>query len=284
MDAVPSPDNGCHLHATTVNTTCTCLPSDCGGGVGGDVRGLLTGGRRSANVTGTRLFVIGDSISEGMESKLAGLLKPDGWSLQHNPGNGDNTNYGAHCVPVWVALGQSAVALPARSSPSVEGSSGATDDPFDVISFQFGLHDIAWDEERLRLPQYVALLTNITSHLVAVQRRHGTKLLWVKTTPVPTVPAYGVGCNGSATVCLNPARFDADVVLYNAAADTVMAAAVARGAKIATADLYSFVLGRCGGKPGYASCPGFQLPNNVHFTPEGWSALAGEMHRVLLTL
>ena len=51
-----------------------------------------------------------------------------------------------------------------------------------------------------------------------------------------------MGCNGSATVCLNPARFDADVVEYNTAADGVMAAANAVGAKIATADLYSFVL------------------------------------------
>ena len=63
-----------------------------------------------------------------------------------------------------------------------------------------------------------------------------------------------------------------------------MAAAVARGAQIATADLYSFVLRKCGGKPGYASCPGFQLPNNVHYTPAGWAALAGEMRRVLLSL
>ena len=63
-----------------------------------------------------------------------------------------------------------------------------------------------YDEERLSVGQYASLLSNITSHLVAVQRQHGTKLLWVKTTPVPTVPAYGAGCNGSATVCLNPVR------------------------------------------------------------------------------
>jgi hypothetical protein len=28
---------------------------------------------------------------------------------------------------------------------------------------------------------------------------------------------------------------------------------------------------------GYAHCDGFQLPTNVHYTPEGWSALAAEM-------
>lgn len=250
---VPGPRNSCHMHDDTTNSTCTCLPSDCGGGIVGG------GGNAS-----TRLFVIGDSISEGMFSPLEKLMAPDGWSLQHSPGNGDNTNYGSHCVPSWVPL-----------------SSGYG--PFDVISFQFGLHDIAYDEERLSVEQYTRLLTNITAHLTEVQRQHGTKLLWVKTTPVPTVPAFGAGCNGSATVCLNPARYDRDVVLYNAAADKVMAAAANQGAKIGTADLYSFVLDKCGGKPGYASCPGFQLPNNVHYTPEGWDALAGEMRTILLS-
>ena len=88
---------------------------------------------------------------------------------------------------------------------------------------------------------------------------------------------------------LNPPRFDADVVLYNAvscgpslgwrasafslsnlpmqAADKIMAAANKQGAKIATADLYSFVLGKCGGA-GYKTCDGFQLPMNVHYTGE----------------
>jgi len=63
---------------------------------------------------------------------------------------------------------------------------------------------------------------------------------------VPTVTAYGFGCNGSATVCLNPARFDRDVVRFNAAADAVMAAAVAAVARMATVDLYSFVVRRAG--------------------------------------
>ena len=100
---------------------------------------------------------------------------------------------------------------------------------YDVISFQFGLHDIAYDEERLTLSQYKMLLANITQHLVMLQRAHGTKLVWVKTTPVPTVASmYGFGCDGSATVCLNPARFDTDVVKYNAAAEEVVAAAIAQ--------------------------------------------------------
>jgi len=34
-------------------------------------------------------------------------------------------------------------------------------------------------------------MTKLTASLAAVQKQHGTKLLWVKTTPVPTVPQYG---------------------------------------------------------------------------------------------
>lgn len=254
--AILNGNNSCHMHATTKNTTCACQPSACNGG-------FLAVEEIQTNIT-TRLYVIGDSISMGMQPYLEKLLTADNWSLQHNPGNGDNSNYGAHCVPTWISM--------------------APIKPYDVISFQFGLHDIAYDEERLSIDQYTLLLTNITSYLVSIQHKFGTKLLWVKTTPVPTVPTYGHGCNGTATVCLNPARYDRDVVEYNAAADSVIAAAVAKGAHISTADLYSFVLSKCGGRPGYASCPGFQLPMNVHYTPEGWTALAGEMHRILLSL
>ena len=263
--ATPSPRNNCHMHATTKNTTCACLPSAaCHGGA-------LLQGETQANTT-TNLLVVGDSISLGMKSALSMMLQKDGWSLYHNPGNGDNTNYGAHCIAAWAPLTTST-----RSGRSVLSSH------YDVISFQFGLHDIAYDEERLTVEQYQKLLTNITQHLVAVQRKYGTKLLWVKTTPVPTVSAYGFQCNGSATTCLNPARFDRDVVRFNAAADAVMAAENAKGANISTADLYSFVLAKCGGS-GYTSCPGFQLPMNVHFTPEGWRSLAAEMRRFLLKL
>ena len=62
-----------------------------------------------------------------------------------------------------------------------------------------------------------------------------------------------------------------------------MAAAVAKGATIATADLYSFVLSKCGGH-GYQHCDGFQLPMNVHYTAAGWTALAAKMHSILQTL
>jgi hypothetical protein len=112
--AVPSALNGCHMHATTTNSTCACQPSACSGGAVQAVPGATA----APNAT-TRLFVIGDSISEGMRGDLESLLAVEGWSLQHNPGNGDNSNYGAHCVQDW---------LPAESSA------------YDIISFNFGLH------------------------------------------------------------------------------------------------------------------------------------------------
>ena len=112
--AVPSALNGCHMHATTTNSTCACQPSACSGGAVQAVPGATA----APNAT-TRLFVIGDSISEGMRGDLESLLAVEGCSLQHNPGNGDNSNYGAHCVQDW---------LPAESSA------------YDIISFNFGLH------------------------------------------------------------------------------------------------------------------------------------------------
>ena len=63
------------------------------------------------------------------------------------------------------------------------------------------LHDLGFDTERISVEQYSALLTEITEQLAAVQKQSGAKLLWVKTTPVPTVPMYGPGCNDTRTWC-----------------------------------------------------------------------------------
>jgi len=63
------------------------------------------------------------------------------------------------------------------------------------------LHDLGFDTERISVEQYSALLTKITEQLAAVQKQSGAKLLWVKTTPVPTVPMYGPGCNDTRSWC-----------------------------------------------------------------------------------
>ena len=217
-----------------------------------------------ANASASKQYLmIGDSISLGMMKYLAALLAArGGWALTHNPGNAASSNNGRHCLGGWVQAH-------ART--------------WDVISFNFGLHDLGYDVERISVAQYARLLSGVVAELAAVQRAHpATKLVWARTTPVPTVPTYGPACNVTAS-CLNPPRFDADVVLYNAAADGVVAAANKAGARIVTADLYGFVLQRCGGA-GYKACPGFQLPDNVHYTAAGWTALANEMATILLGL
>jgi len=158
---------------------------------------------------------------------------------------------------------------------------------WDLIAFNFGLHEVAFDTERISVEQYAANLANLTSRLVALQKRDGTRLLWVSTTPVPALPPYGVGgsCEKATSGCLHPPRYDADVVLYNAAAASVVATAnLAHGVHIATLDLYDLVLWRCGG-PGYVRCDGVQQPADVHFTEAGSrmiaDALIGALRRAL---
>jgi len=207
--------------------------------------------------------MIGDSVSIGMRPHVFNNLSASGYECTHSPGNAASSNLGAHCIDAWTQ--------PAKLR-------------WDSISFQFGLHDIAFDVERVSVEQYTSLMRNITTKLVQLQKRDNVKLLWVKTTPVPTVPTYSVSgpCNVTSE-CLNPPRFDSDVSLYNAAADKVIAEANSNGAVIKTLDLYSYVLEKCGGK-GYSACDGFQLPANVHFTSEGWRALGLEMSAAVMAL
>ena len=95
---------------------------------------------------------------------------------------------------------------------------------------------------------------NIDS-LVRRLKQTGAKLIWRNTTPVP---------EGE----LRPRRIPADVERYNAAAKRVM-----QKHGIPIHDLYAFALARLGE---------IQRPVNVHFTPEGSAALAGEVVRVIL--
>ena len=229
------------------NASCACSTPQC------------AAGSRPAPAQGrTQYLMIGDSISLGMQSRVFANLTARGFQSSHSPGNAASSNLGAHCVGAWVGKQR-----------------------WDVISFQFGLHDIAFDVERISVEQYAKLLARVTAQLVALQRAQGTRLLWVTTTPVPTVPVYDQrACNNTAA-CLNPPRFDTDVRLYNAAAARVVAEANAAGANITTFDLYTPVLQRCGGR-GYANCSGFQLPANVHFTSQGWDQLAAWMTQAVL--
>lgn len=130
---------------------------------------------------------------------------------------------------------------------------------WDVIHFNWGLHDLKYiaddpavladpkasnSRQQVPLDQYAANL----ERLVERMKRTGATLIWATTTPVP---------EGSA------GRVPGDDEKYNAAARSIM-----ERHGVAVNDLYAF------SKPRLAE---IQLPANVHFTPAGYRALAGEV-------
>lgn len=130
---------------------------------------------------------------------------------------------------------------------------------WDVIHFNWGLHDLKYiaddsavladpkasnSRQQVPLDQYAANL----ERLVERMKQTGAMLIWATTTPVP---------EGSA------GRVPGDDEKYNAAARSIM-----EKHGVAVDDLYAF------SKPRLAE---IQLPANVHFTPAGYQALAGEV-------
>jgi lysophospholipase L1-like esterase len=210
----------------------------------------------------------GDSVSKGIFRVLA-KLEPE-WESYHpsnNEGGGcGNTLRGKDCTPFWL-----------------QGLNASVHAPhWDVITVNFGLHDLANDTEHVSISDYKANLRNITKTLLAYKEKahemrelalgaplHTTpeareaaikagkpRIFWLSSTPVPNIP-------------LSPPRAQADVPLYNAAAKEVM-----DGAGIPIVDLYSFVIKNCGGDPHYKSCAPFQQAKGVHFAAEGYEAMA----------
>jgi lysophospholipase L1-like esterase len=170
-----------------------------------------------------RVLIIGDSISMGYTEPVKKLLagKADVQRIGEN--GGPTSNGVAH-------LDQ----LPAG--------------PWNVITFNYGLHDMKLDtgSHQVEIPQYQANLKTIVDAL----RKTGAKLIWVTTTPVPTGK-------------LNPKRDRPDVPLYNEAAAHAL-----KGKIDAVCDLYTAVLPRE---------PELQLKENVHFAPAGYDFLAQQV-------
>jgi lysophospholipase L1-like esterase len=176
-----------------------------------------------------RVLIIGDSISMGYTEPLKKLLAGIANVQRIGENGGPTTNGVAH-------LDQ----LPPG--------------PWQVVTFNFGLHDLKLDtgSHQVDLPQYEANLKTIADAL----RKTGAKLIWVTTTPVP---------RGN----LNPKRERADVPLYNEAAARVL-----KGKVDAVCDLYSAVLSRE---------PDLQLKENVHFTVAGYDFLAEQVAAAVRT-
>ena len=171
-----------------------------------------------------RVMLIGDSISIGYT--VAARKTLTGKANVHRPAaNCGDTNRGLEELDKWLGDGK-----------------------WDVIHFNWGLHDLARrDGKNPQVPieQYEKNL----SQLVERMKKTGAKLIWCNTTPVPE------GCL--------PLRGTADELAYNAVAKKIM-----EKNDVAVDDLYAFAL---------KQLDKIQRPKNVHFSPEGSAVLAEQV-------
>jgi len=168
-----------------------------------------------------RVLLIGDSISMGYTLPVRELLKGKA-NVHRIPTNGGPTLRGLESLKRWLGDGK-----------------------WDVIHFNWGLHDLRLDDAgkyQVPLDEYAKNLKELVKQLKAT----GAKLVWCSTTPVPEKST--------------PPRKNADVIAYNAAAKKIM-----DENGIALDDLYAFALPKI---------KELQLPDNVHFSPEGSAELA----------
>lgn len=179
-----------------------------------------------------RVLLIGDSISIGYTAAVREMLKGKA-NVHRIPTNGGPSSRGVESLTEW--LGKS---------------------KWDVIHFNFGLHDLVYmgpDGARLvdpklpgakhqvPLPEYEKNLTRIVEQLKAT----GARVIWCATTPVPE------GTKG---------RVADESVKFNEVAAKVM-----RAAGVPTNDLHAHAKARLAE---------VQLPANVHFTDGGSRYLA----------
>jgi hypothetical protein len=155
--------------------------------------------------------------------------------------NNDNAAWGSRCVAGWL---------------------GANASRWDAVTFNFGLHDLAFpDNEHLAVGSYALLVASVTAKLAALLRPDAG-VVWNAITPVPTDPP--------PQCALLPGRLERDVLAYNAAA--AAAVAVAGAGRVAACDLHAVVDGVCGA--GYSACAIAQC-GGPHFTEAGFALLGG---------
>jgi len=179
-----------------------------------------------------RVLLIGDSISIGYTLATRELLAGKA-NVHRIPTNGGPTTRGLDHIDSWLG-----------------------DQHWDVIHFNWGLHDLKYIDSRGDLTdvstgQIQVPLAAYRKNLQTLTRRlkqTGAELIWCATTPVPE------GAKG---------RIPGDEVRYNAVAREVM-----REEGVAIDDLYTFAMPRLAeiGKPA-----------DVHYTPEGSRKLATQV-------
>jgi acyl-CoA thioesterase-1 len=184
-----------------------------------------------------RVLILGDSISIGYQAPLREALK--GKANVHRPGtNCGPTTRGIEQIESWLGDGR-----------------------WDVIHFNFGLHDVrhfddagkATDADKGHRQVSEADYEKNLDQLVTRMKKTGAKLIFATTTPVPA---------GSA------GRVVGDEVRYNEIARRVM-----QKHNVAINDLYSFVQPRMSE---------LQRPMNVHFHDDGSKKLADQVAASIL--
>ena len=172
-----------------------------------------------------RVLLIGDSISVGytvgVRERLAGKA-----NVHRVPENAGPTSRGVANIDAWLGDGD-----------------------WDVIHFNWGLHDIKYMDDGKRQVSEEDYAVNLR-WLVARMKKTGATLIWCSTTPVP--PGK-----------LNASRQTKDAITYNAIAREIMSEE-----GIMTDDLYAFAL---------PQLEKLQRDQNVHFTTEGSAALAEQV-------
>ena len=170
-----------------------------------------------------RVLLIGDSISIGYTVAVRAQLR-DIANVHRIPDNGGPTTRGRAMLDEWLGDGR-----------------------WDVVHFNFGLHDIArvkaGGAPRVTAAEYEGNLRAIATRL----RATGARLIGATTTPVPPVE-------------VRPVRRNEDVVERNAIVRRVMAEL-----RVPLDDLYAVATPRLAA---------IQQPANVHFTPQGYAVLA----------
>lgn len=170
-----------------------------------------------------RVLLIGDSISIGYTLEVRALLKGKA-NVHRIPVNGGATEVGLANIKEWLGDGR-----------------------WDVIHFNFGLHDAKYASEttqRASREQYVENLKLLVKQMKAT----GAKLVFATTTPVPK--------DGK----LQPGRIFDSIEARNELAVRLM-----HDEGVAIDDLYAVA------KPVMETVG---RPNDVHFAPEGYTLLA----------
>jgi acyl-CoA thioesterase-1 len=176
-----------------------------------------------------RVLLIGDSISIGYTVPVRKLLEGKA-NVHRIPTNGGPTKNGTAKIDAWLGTGK-----------------------WDVIHFNFGLHDAKYMTETTRQVEPDEYEKNLRE-LVKKMKATGAKVIWATTTPVP---------KGD----LNPPRKFEDIPVYNKVAAKVM-----KDEGVLINDLNAHIT------PTLAT---HQRPKDVHYTPEGYEQLAKQVASVI---